>query len=114
MMEEFRAYLDSTGDVDGAVLMLDKVVELAPDTETGRYASLFKIGILANKDRVKARLARTERSRTNNCFLFPLRKIAPQRPRSCGFLLWGAVCMPPDSFLRKMKEIACGWGPGLS
>ena len=36
MMEEFRAYLDSTGDVDGAVLMLDKVVELAPDTETGR------------------------------------------------------------------------------
>ena len=56
MMEEFRAYLDSTGDVDGAVLMLDKVVELAPDTETGRYASLFKIGILANKDRVKARV----------------------------------------------------------
>ena len=56
MMEEFRAYLDSTGDVAGAVLMLDKVVELAPDTETGRYASLFKIGILANKDRVKARV----------------------------------------------------------
>ena len=56
MMAEFRAYLDSTGDVDGAVLMLDKVVELAPDTETGRYASLFKIGILANKDRVKARV----------------------------------------------------------
>ena len=56
MMAEFHAYLDSTGDVDGAVLMLDKMGELAPDTETGRYASLSKIGILANKDRVKARV----------------------------------------------------------
>lgn len=56
LMVEFTSYMYSTGDVDGALPILDKVMKLAPGTEASQRASIFKAGILANKDRVKARI----------------------------------------------------------
>ncbi len=56
LMVEFTSYMYSTGDVDGALPILDKVMKLAPGTEASQRASIFKSGILANKDRVKARI----------------------------------------------------------
>ena len=56
LMMEFGTFLNSTGDVDGAVLILDKVAELKPGTEAGQQAPRIKAGILANKDRIKAQI----------------------------------------------------------
>ena len=56
LMMEFGTYLNSTGDVDGAVLILDKVAELKPGTEAGMQAPRIKAGILANKDKIKAQI----------------------------------------------------------
>ena len=56
LMMDFGTFLNSTGDVDGAVLILDKVAELKPGTEAGQQAPRIKAGILANKDRIKAQI----------------------------------------------------------
>ena len=56
LMMEFGTFLNSTGDVDGAVLILDKVAEVKPGTEAGQQAPRIKAGILANKDRIKAQI----------------------------------------------------------
>lgn len=56
LMMEFGTYLNSTGDVDGAVLILDKVAELKTGTEAGMQAPRIKAGILANKDKIKAQI----------------------------------------------------------
>ena len=56
LMMEFGTYLNSTGDVDGAVLILDKVAELKPGTEVGMQAPRIKAGVLANKDKIKAQI----------------------------------------------------------
>ena len=56
LMMEFGTFLNSTGDVDGAVLILDKVAELKPGTEAGQQAPRIKACILANNDRIKAQI----------------------------------------------------------
>lgn len=56
LMMEFGTYLNSTGDVDGSVLILDKVAELMPGTEAGQRAPRIKANILANKDQIKAKI----------------------------------------------------------
>lgn len=56
LMMEFGSYLNSTGDVDGAVKILDKVAELSPGTEYGMQAPRVKAQILANKDAIKKQI----------------------------------------------------------
>lgn len=53
MMMEFGAYINSTGDVDGATKILDKVAELSPGTEAGMQAPRIKASILANKESIQ-------------------------------------------------------------
>lgn len=62
LMMEFGTFLNSTGDVDGAVLILDKVAELKPGTEAGQQAPRIKAGILANKDRIKAQIEEAKKA----------------------------------------------------
>ena len=75
LMMEFGTYLNSTGDVDGAVLILDKVAELKPGTEAGMQAPRIKAGILANKDKIKAQIDAAKKGAeqiTKAAFSFPL------------------------------------------
>lgn len=65
LMMEFGTFLNSTGDVDGAVLILDKVAELQPGTEAGRQAPRIKAGILANKDKIKAQIEAAKKAQSN-------------------------------------------------
>lgn len=65
LMMEFGTFLNSTGDVDGAVLILDKVAELQPGTEAGQQAPRIKAGILANKDRIKAQMEASKKAQSN-------------------------------------------------
>ena len=65
LMMEFGTFLNSTGDVDGAVLILDKVAELKPGTEAGQQAPRIKAGILANKDRIKAQIEAAKKAMNN-------------------------------------------------
>ena len=53
LMIEFNSFLGDTGDVDGAVLILDKVAELAPGSEAGQAAPRMKEAVLTNKDKIK-------------------------------------------------------------
>jgi len=64
LMMEFATYLNSTGDVDGAVLLLDKVAELKPDTEAGRRIPRLKATILANKDNIKAQFEAAKKAQS--------------------------------------------------
>lgn len=64
LMMEFGTFLNSTGDVDGAALILDKVAELAPGTEAGRQAPRIKTGILANKDKIKAQIEAAKKAQS--------------------------------------------------
>ena len=64
LMMEFGTYLNSTGDVDGAVLILDKVAELMPGTEAGQRAPRIKAGILANKDQIKAQIEAAKKAQS--------------------------------------------------
>ena len=56
LMEEFRPYVYSTGDVDGGLLILDKVIEMVPGTEVSHRAFIFKEVIRADKDKFKSRI----------------------------------------------------------
>ena len=64
LMMEFGTYLNSTGDVDGAVLILDKVAELMPGTEAGQRAPRIKAGILANKDQIKTQIEAAKKAQS--------------------------------------------------
>ncbi len=56
LMMEFGTYLNSTGDVDGAVLILDKVAELKPGTEAGMQAPALRPAFSPTRIRSRPRL----------------------------------------------------------
>lgn len=64
LMMEFGTFLNSTGDVDGSVLILDKVAELLPGSEAGQQAPRIKANILANKDKIKAQLEAAKKAQS--------------------------------------------------
>lgn len=66
LMMEFGTYLNSTGDVDGAVLILDKVAELKPGTEAGMQAPASRPAFLPTRIRSRPRLTLPKRRRANN------------------------------------------------
>lgn len=66
LMMEFGTYLNSTGDVDGAVLILDKVAELKPGTEAGMQAPASRSAFLPTRIRSRPRLTLPKRRRANN------------------------------------------------
>lgn len=66
LMMEFGTYLNSTGDVDGAVLILDKVAELKPGTEAGMQAPASRPVFLPTRIRSRPRLTLPKRRRANN------------------------------------------------
>ena len=64
LMLEFDAVLQSTGDVDGAVLVLDKAAALGPDTKIGKRAADMKKSVLENKERIKSKIEAAKKARS--------------------------------------------------
>lgn len=66
LMMEFGTFLNSTGDVDGAVLILDKVAELKPGTEAGQQAPASRLESLPTRTGSRLRLKLLKKLRTSS------------------------------------------------
>lgn len=64
LMMEFQAFIGATGNVDEAVLMLDKVQAAAPETRLGRSVPMIKKSVLSNKDQIKAQFDAAKKAKS--------------------------------------------------